>query len=157
MSHLLPAKVVVNLLLVYNSVMEIKKILFVGLFIYVCVKLDVIQYVRVVWSFYIFYSTLRRILQTPIYRMWKRFKARSCDTLQAEYNEKMHSCDKEAVLFNGPSQLTEDTDQPQLECDAGTGANVGIAYNLDDTILACVDPIPQFTDELINDAAMSMF
>jgi len=131
--------------------MEIKKILFVCFFIYVCVKLEIIHYVRTVWSFYIFWSTLRRILELPIRRIWSRLKAGSCDGFQVDYNEKMHSCKETSEL----SQMPKDAGQPQLEFDSGTGAN--FAYHPDGTIPTCLDPTPEFSDELLNNAAMSMF
>jgi len=140
-----------DLLCVIDGVMEIKKILFVILFIFVCVKLDIIQYVRVVWSFYIFWSTLRRILEIPIRRMWKRFKEHSCDGLPQEYKEQMNS-HKETALFNGLSQMTQNAGESQQMF--GTGTEEYFAYIPDGT---CGDPVPEFSDELMNNAAMSMF
>ena len=81
--------------------MDIKKILFFGLFVFVCVKLDATEFLKLVLASYMFLSTLRRILQTPVHRIWQRYKARSCDILEAECDEMSH---KEAVLLDGPSQ-----------------------------------------------------
>ena len=95
--------------------------------------------------------TFGKILRKFVYRMCMYLDAFMLDNFTKKYNDRMHGR-KEALFFNGLSQMIKDGGRPirVLEIGAGTGAN--FAYYPDGTTITCLEPSTQYHDKLIESA-----
>jgi len=84
--------------------------------------------------------------------MRRRIEARLYDRLQVKYNERMHSR-KEALILRGLSELTKDVGRPLHVLELGAGAGANFAFLPDGTTVTCLDPVPEFGDYLMKNAA----
>jgi len=97
--------------------------------------------------FFILWLTSRKIKKSVL-QVKRYFDSFLLDYVQKKYNVRMYSR-KKALLFDGLSQMMENTGRPLrvLEIGAGTGAN--FPYYPDSTIVSCIEPVAQFNKKLI--------
>ena len=92
-----------------------------------------------------------KIFRKFVHRIWKYLDTLMMDYSQKMYNDRMHSR-KEALFFNGLSQMIKDGSRQirVLEIGAGTGAN--FSFFPDGTTVTCLEPSTQYHDKLIKSA-----
>ena len=115
-------------------------------------KADISRWVIWALVFLISWLTLRKIFRKSFQRLWNFIDSRLLDHFQEKYNDRMRRR-KEALFFDGLSQMMKDAGRPLHVLEIGAGAGANFAFYPDGTTVTCLDPGTHFTDLLIKNAA----